>query len=156
MPPPRPLLLNVFFGKSEHPLIYYWIRHEYVFDHAQRDIWMTTETKKKYSHQSMTGPLSRRLCSSISRNNEKKMTPTATMSIFFKCLRVDILFLMDSVNQIIRSSEIHIEQPYQIWMQSISYRAHRLFRWPSWKMAAYGLVPKKYMGWIAQGHRSCL
>ena len=32
----------------------------------------------------------------------------------------------------------------------ISYRAHKLFGRPSWKMAAYGLVPKKYMGWIAQ------
>ena len=25
----------------------------------------------------------------------------------------------------------------------ISYGAHKLFRRPSWKMAAYGLVPKK-------------
>ena len=58
-----------------------------------------------------------------------------------------ILFLMDSSQKLIRSSEIAREQPYQIWMQPnqrfISYRAHKLFRRLSWKMAAYGLVPKK-------------
>ena len=58
-----------------------------------------------------------------------------------------ILFLMDSFQKFIRSSEIPREQPYQIWMQSnqqfISYGAHKLLRRPSWKMAAYGLVPKK-------------
>ena len=72
-----------------------------------------------------------------------------------------ILFLMDSYWKFIRSSEIPREQPYQIWMQSNqrfkSYGAHKLFMQPSWKMAAYGLVPKKkYMGWIAQAHGSCL
>ena len=36
----------------------------------------------------------------------------------------------------------------------IRYRAHKLFGWPSWNMAAYGVVQKKYMGRIAQhiGH----
>ena len=35
------------------------------------------------------------------------------------------------------------EQPYQICMQSNQrYYAHNLFRRPSWKMVAYGLVPK--------------
>ena len=71
-----------------------------------------------------------------------------------------ILFLMDSSQKFIISSGIPREQPYQIWMQSNlrfkSYRAHKLFRRPSSKMAAYGLVPKKYMGWIVQAHRSCL
>ena len=37
----------------------------------------------KNSHQLIAGPLSRRLCPSISRNNEEKMTPTTTMSIIF-------------------------------------------------------------------------
>ena len=38
-----------------------------------------------------------------------------------------ILFLMDSSQKLIRSSEIPREQPYQIWMQIcfISYRAHK-------------------------------
>ena len=57
------------------------------------------------------------------------------------------LFLMDSSQKLIRSSEIPRSQPYQIQMQSnqgfISYRAHKLLRRPSWKMAVYGLVPKK-------------
>ena len=58
-----------------------------------------------------------------------------------------ILFLLDSLQKLIRSSELPREQPCQIWMQSnqrfISYRAHKLFKRPSWKMAAYGLVPQK-------------
>ena len=96
----------------------------------------------------MAGPLCRRLGPSISRTNEKKMPPTTTMSI---CLAAAaILFLMDSSQKFIRSSGIPRKQPYQIWMQFnlrfISYRAHKLFRRPSSKMAAYGLVPKKYMG----------
>ena len=37
----------------------------------------------KNSDQLMAGPLSCRHCPSISRNNEKKMTPTSTMSILF-------------------------------------------------------------------------
>ena len=57
-----------------------------------------------------------------------------------------LLFLMDSSLMVARLSEIPREQPYQIWMQSkqrfISYGAHKLFRRPSWKMAAYGLVQK--------------
>ena len=61
-----------------------------------------------------------------------------------------ILFLMDLSQKLNKSSEIPKEQPYQIWMQSnqrfISYRAHKLFRRPSWNMAAYGLVPKKLYG----------
>ena len=31
--------------------------------------------------------------------------------------------------------------------------AHKLFGVPSWKIAAYGVVPEKYMGRIAQAHR---
>ena len=58
-----------------------------------------------------------------------------------------ILFLMDSSQKLTRSSKIPRKQPMQIWMQSkqrfISYGAHKLFRRPSWKMAAYGLVKKK-------------
>ena len=79
------------------------------------------------------------------------MTPTTTMSIYFKWLRQPFCFyfLMDPSQKLIRSSEIPRE-PYQIWMQSnqrfISYRAHKLFMWPSWKMAAYGLVSKKIYG----------
>ena len=50
-----------------------------------------------------------------------------------------ILFLMDSSQKLIRSSEIAREQPYQIWMQSkqrfISYLAHKLF-----KMAAAAIL----------------
>ena len=85
-------------------------------------------------------PLSRRLCPSISRNNEKKMIPTTTMSInFVKWLRQPFCFSMDTSQKLIRSSEIPREQPYQ------SYRAHKLFRGTSWKMAAYGVVPKKYI-----------
>ena len=53
-------------------------------------------------------------------------------AIFLKMAAAAILFLMDSSQKIIRSSEIPREQPYQIWMQSkqrfISYRAHKLFR----------------------------
>ena len=63
---------------------------------------------------------------------------------FFLMAATAILFLMDSSQKLIRSSEIPREQPYQIWMQSnqrlISY-AHKLFRRPSLKMAAYGVVP---------------
>ena len=74
------------------------------------------------------------------------MTPTTTMSIFLMAAAA-ILFLMDSSQNLIRPSEIPRKQPYQIWMQSnqrfISYRAHKLFRRPSWKMAAYDLVPPK-------------
>ena len=48
-----------------------------------------------------------------------------------------IWYLMDSSQKLIRSSQLHREQPYQIWMQSnqrfISYGAYKL----------YGLVPKK-------------
>ena len=36
----------------------------------------------------------------------------------------------------------------------ISYGAHKRFRRLSWEMAVYGLVPKKFMGWIAQAYRS--
>ena len=66
-----------------------------------------------------------------------------------------ILFLLDSSQKLIRSSEIPREQPYEIWMQSkqrfISYGAHKLFRRPSWKMAAYGLVPNKIYGMNCPG-----
>ena len=44
----------------------------------------------KNSHQLMAGPLSRRLCPSISRNNEKKMTPT---TVFSTLSRVSFLLL---------------------------------------------------------------
>ena len=58
--------------------------------------------------------------------------------------------------KVIRSSEVPSEQPHKIWMQSnqlfLSYGAHKLFKWPSWKMAAYGLVSKNNMGKIAQAH----
>ena len=58
--------------------------------------------------------------------------------------------ILFSSQNLIRSSEIPREQPYQIRMQSnqrfISYGVRKLFRRTSWKMAAYGLVPKKYMG----------
>ena len=58
-----------------------------------------------------------------------------------------ILFLIDYSQKLIKSSDIPREQSYNIWMQSnqrfISYGAHKLFRWQSWKMVAYGLVPKK-------------
>ena len=89
------------------------------------------------------------------------MTPTTTMSIFLKFAAEAFLFLLDSSKKLIRSSDIPREQPYQIIrMQSnqqfISYRAHKLFRRPTWKMAAYGMVPNKYMGWIARAHMSCL
>ena len=66
-----------------------------------------------------------------------------------------ILFLMDPSQKLIRSSEIPGEQPYQIKMQSnqrfISYRARKLFRRPSWKMAAYGSVPEKIYGMDGPG-----
>ena len=56
-----------------------------------------------------------------------------------------ILFLMDSSQKLIRSSEIPREQSYQIWMQSkqqfISYRTHKLFRRPSFfQMAAAAIL----------------
>ena len=66
-----------------------------------------------------------------------------------------ILFLMGPFQKLIRSSEIPREQPYQIVMQSnqrfISYGAHKLFRRPSWEMAAYGLVPQKIYGMNCPG-----
>ena len=66
-----------------------------------------------------------------------------------------ILFLMDSSQKLIKSSEIPREQPYQIWMQSkqrfMSYGAHKLFRRPSWKMTAYGLVQNKIYGMNCPG-----
>ena len=47
-----------------------------------------------------------------------------------------ILFLIDSSQKLIRSSEKPREQPYQIVMQSnqrfISYRAYNIFMRPSW------------------------
>ena len=61
---------------------------------------------KKNSHQLMAGPLSCRLCPSISRNNEKKMTNTTPMSIYFEMAAAAVLFLMDSSQKLIRSSEI--------------------------------------------------
>ena len=36
----------------------------------------------------------------------------------------------------------------------LRYRAHKLIGQPSWKIAAYGMVTKQYMGRIAQAHRS--
>ena len=84
----------------------------------------------------MAGPLSRRLCPSISRNNDEKKLPPRHL---FLMAASAILFLMDSSQKLIRASELHREQPYQIWMQSnqrfISYGAHKLFRRPSLKMA---------------------
>ena len=71
------------------------------------------QLKLKNSHQLMAGPLSRRLCPSMSRNNEKKLTPTTTRSIFLMAAAA-ILFLMDLSQKLIRSSEIPREQPYQI------------------------------------------
>ena len=59
---------------------------------------------------------------------------------------------MDSFQKVPR------EQPYQMLKQYnqrfISYRAHKLFRRPPWKMFFFGPVPKKYMGRIALSHRS--
>ena len=75
----------------------------------------------------------------------KKMTPT-TKDNFFLLAAAAILFSMDASQKLFRSSELPREQPYQIWMQSnqrfISYRANKLLRRPSWKMAAFGLVQK--------------
>ena len=67
---------------------------------------------------------------------------------FFLMAVAAILFLMHSSQKLFRSSEIPREQPYQMQYNQrfISYRAHKLFRRPSWKMAAYGLVQKKIMG----------
>ena len=59
------------------------------------NIWRNNHLEEN-SHQLMAGPLSRRLCPLISRNNERKMTPTITMSIFFRMAAAAILFLMDS------------------------------------------------------------
>ena len=42
------------------------------------------------------------------------MTPTTTMSIFVLMAAAAILFLMDSSQKLIGSSEILREQPYQI------------------------------------------
>ena len=60
------------------------------------------------------------------------MTPHYHHVNFLKIAAAAILFLMDSSQKLIRSSEIHRKQPYQICVQSnqrfISYRAHKLFR----------------------------
>ena len=45
------------------------------------------------------------------------MIPTTTMSIFLMAAAA-ILFLMDSPQKLIRSSEIPREQLYQIWIHS--------------------------------------
>ena len=74
----------------------------------------------------------------------------AAIQIFFQMAVAAILFSQDPFQKLIRSSEIPGEQPYQILMQSnqlfLSYRAHKLFRRPSWKMVSYGLVGKKIYG----------
>ena len=74
------------------------------------------------------------------------MTPIPNMSIFFKMAAAAILFIMDNLQKLITQSEIAREQAYQIWMQSnqrfISYRAHKLFGPPSWKMEVFGTEPK--------------
>ena len=57
-----------------------------------------------------------------------------------------ILFLLDLSQKVIRS-EIPREQPYQF----ISYGAHKIFRRPFRKMAAYGLVQKKTNGMNCPG-----
>ena len=118
----------------------------------------------------------------IIRNNQRTTTsnlnaiqPTFHMisrpqafwaDIFSKCPPSAILFLMNSSQKlseieffpkVIRNTQ---RVTYKIWMESIQrlirYRAHKLFGRPSWKMAAYGIVTKQYMGRIAQAHRSCL
>ena len=78
------------------------------------------------------------------------MTLTTTMSIFFKMAAAAGSYFFNGF-----IPKVSREQPYQIWMQSnqrfISYRAHKLFRRPSWKMAAYGLGPKKLYGMNCPG-----
>ena len=61
--------------------------------------------------QKMAGPLSRRLCPSISRNNEKKRTPLPPCQFFLNGCDSHFV-LMDSSQKLIRSSEIPKEQDY--------------------------------------------
>ena len=64
----------------------------------------------KNSHKLMAGPLSRRLCQSISINNHLHYHHIN----FFLMAAAAILFLMDSSQKLIRSSEKPREQSYQI------------------------------------------
>ena len=68
-----------------------------------------------------------------------------------------ILFLMDSSQKLIRSSKIPREQWTQSNQRFTSDGAHKL---PKAAILENGRLwldaKKKYMGWIAQAHRSCL
>ena len=64
-----------------------------------------------------------------------KLSQDFLAAILFEMAEAAILLLMYSSQKLIGSSEIPREQPYQICMQSkqrfIIYRAHKLFRRPS-------------------------
>ena len=76
------------------------------------------------------------------------MTPTTAMLIFYQMAAAAILFLMDTSQKVIRSSEIPREKKHTKFECNptnvcIRYHAHKLLRRPSGKMAAYGLVSQK-------------